>query len=183
MLELDFTTFPVLETERLILRRLTVADTDMMFAIRSNPEIMQYIPRPLAQTKEDIVKHIELVDEKINANECINWAITLKENNIAIGAIGFPHFQTQHFRGEIGYTSLPQYNGKGYVTEALQAVLDYGFSTLKLHSIEALVDPENIGSMKVLEKCGFVKEAHLKDNFFFNGVFLDTVIYSKLNKE
>ncbi|MDR0227504.1 MAG: GNAT family N-acetyltransferase [Flavobacteriaceae bacterium] len=182
MLDLNFDSFPIVETERLILKRLTIADVDVMFAIRSNPDIMKYIPRPLAQNKADILEHIELVDKKINSNECINWAITLKDSNEVIGTIGFPHFQVQHFRGEVGYTSLPQYNGKGYVTEALQAVIAYGFSTLKLHSVEALVDPENIGSMKVLEKCGFVKEAHFKENEYYNGKFIDTVVYSKLNK-
>ncbi|MDM1531590.1 GNAT family N-acetyltransferase [Myroides marinus] len=182
MLDINFIPFPELETERLVLKRITLMEASTMYTLRSNVTAMQYIPRPLMQTLDDAKKHIQAVDDKINLNECINWGIYLKESGQMIGTIGYPHFQLDHFRSEIGYMILPQYNGKGYMTEALTKAVDYGFSTIKLHSIEALVNPENVGSRRVLEKCGFVKEAHLKENFFFNGVFLDTVIYSKLNK-
>jgi ribosomal-protein-alanine N-acetyltransferase len=78
---------------------------------------------------------------------------------------------------------LPEHNGKGIVTEAIKAVIKYGFETLKLHSIGAVIDPENVASAKVLKKNGFVKEAHLKENEFFEGRYLDSVIYSLLNKK
>jgi ribosomal-protein-alanine N-acetyltransferase len=77
---------------------------------------------------------------------------------------------------------LPEYQGKGIITEAIKEVVNYGFKVMKLHSIEAIIDPENFGSEKVLQKNGFVKEAHLKENEFYDGKFLDTVIYSKLNQ-
>ena len=64
--------------------------------------------------------------------------------------------------------------------EAINAVVDYGFSILGLHSIEAQLNPENIGSSAVLESTGFTKEGHLKENLYFKGEFRDTAIYSKL---
>jgi ribosomal-protein-alanine N-acetyltransferase len=78
---------------------------------------------------------------------------------------------------------LPEFNGKGIVSEAVQEVVNYGFDVMKLHSIEAIIDPLNDASAKVLEKNGFVKEAHLRENEFYEGRFLDTVIYSLLNKD
>lgn len=182
MLQIDLSVFPVLETERLILRRLDINDAVTVFTLRSSPEIMKYIPVPLTQTIEEAETYIHSIDKRMEEKECVNWAITLKENNVMIGNIGFYRMKLEHYRSEAGYSTLPEFNGKGYVTEALQAIINYGFSTMKLHSIEALVDPDNIGSIKVLEKCGFEKEGHIKENWFFNGTFLDTVIYSKLNK-
>ncbi|AJH15693.1 GNAT family N-acetyltransferase [Myroides profundi] len=182
MLNIDLTIFPILETERLILRRLDINDLNTMYTMRTDPEVMKYIPIPITQSEEEIKQYIHSIDERMAAKECVNWAITLKEEGTMIGTIGFYRMKLEHYRAETGYMSLPKFNGKGYITEALQAIVHYGFSTMKLHSIEALLDPENIGSMKVLEKCGFIKEGHLKENWFFDGQFLDTVIYSKLNK-
>ena len=90
--------------------------------------------------------------------------------------------QKEHYRAEIGYLLHPDYQQKGIMDEALKAVIKYGFETMQLHSIEANVNPANAASMKLLEKNGFVKEAYFKENYFYNGQFLDSVIYSLLNK-
>ncbi|MBG6110094.1 ribosomal-protein-alanine N-acetyltransferase [Flavobacterium sp. CG_23.5] len=182
MLTINFTPFPNLETERLLLRRVNKDDVNEIFALRSNPETMKYIPRPLVKTNDDALEHIALIDAKIESNEGINWAITLKDNPKLIGIIGHYRIKPEHFRAEIGYMILPEYNGKGIVSEAVKEVVTYGFNEMKLHSIEAIIDPENFGSEKVLQKCGFVKEAHFKENEFYEGRFLDAVIYSILNK-
>ena len=182
MLTINFTPFPNLETERLLLRRVDNNDVNEIFALRSDPETMKYIPRPLVKTTEEALEHIATIDSKIDTNEGINWAITLKGNPKLIGIIGHYRIKPEHFRAEIGYILLPEYSGKGIITEAIQEVVQYGFEIMKLHSIEAIIDPENHGSAKVLEKNNFVKEAHLKENEFYDGRFLDTVIYSILNK-
>ena len=180
MLVINFTPFPNLETNRLILRRLSAEDVLEIFALRSDKDVMKYIPRPLAKSIEDAQAHISLIDEKIENNEGINWAITLKDNPKLIGIIGHYRIKPEHFRAEIGYMLLPEYQGKGIISEAIKEVVNYGFEVMKLHSIEAIIDPENHASEKVLQKNGFVKEAHLKENEYYEGRFLDTVIYSKL---
>ncbi|MFV8271138.1 GNAT family N-acetyltransferase [Flavobacterium sp. GT2N3] len=182
MLTINFSPFPNLETERLLLRRVDANDIKEIFALRSNPETMKYIPRPLLKTDEEALEHIAMIDTKIETNEGINWAITFKDNPKLIGIIGHYKIKPEHFRAEIGYMLLPEYHGKGIISEAVKVAVQYGFKTMKLHSIEAILDPKNHGSAKVLEKNGFVKEAHLKENEFFDGQFLDTVIYSILNK-
>lgn len=182
MLEINFEPFPILETTQLILRRVINDDVNEVFELRSNPKIMKYIPRPLVKTNEEALDHIALIDSKIENNEGINWAITLKGNPKLIGIIGHYRIKPEHFRAEIGYVLLPEYHGKGIITEAIKCAVDYGFNVMKLHSIEAIIDPRNSGSEKVLQKNGFKKEAHLLENEFYDGVFLDTVIYSLLKK-
>jgi len=182
MLTINFTPFPNLETERLLLRRVNENDANEIFALRSNPETMKYIPRPLVKSIDDALEHIAMIDAKIESNEGINWAITYKDNPKLIGIIGHYRIKPENYRAEIGYMLLPEYHGKGIVSEAVKEAINYGFNEIKLHSIEAIIDPENFGSERVLQKCGFVKEAHLKENAFYEGRFLDTVIYSILNK-
>ncbi|MGO4770587.1 GNAT family N-acetyltransferase [Flavobacterium sp. W22_SRS_FK3] len=182
MLNFNFTPFPVIETERLILRRITTDDVNEVFELRSNPETMKYIPRPLVKSIEDGLEHIAMIEEKIVSNVGINWGITLKGNSKILGIIGYYRMQPENYRAEIGYMLHPDYHGKGIIPEAVTRLISYGFNDLKLHSIEAVIDPENLASESVLQKCGFVKEAHLKESDFYEGKFLDKVIYSLLNK-
>ena len=182
MMTINFSPFQNLETERLLLRRVIKSDLKEVKELRSNPETMKYIPRPLVTNDDEGLAHITMIDEKIEANEGINWAITIKGDSRLIGIIGHYRIKPEHYRAEIGYMVLPEYHGKGLATEAVKLVVKYGFEVMKLHSIEAVIDPDNLASARVLEKNGFVKEAHLKENEFFNGQFLDSVIYSLLNK-
>jgi ribosomal-protein-alanine N-acetyltransferase len=177
----SFLPFPNLESERLVLRQITPNDVNEIFALRSNPETMKYIPRPLVTTIDQAMEHIKMIQDKIVSNEGINWAITEKGNPKMIGIIGHYRIRWEHFRSEIGYMLLPEYHGKGIITEAIQLMIRFGFDDMKMHSLEAIIDPNNLASAKVLEKNNFVKEAHLKENEFYEGKFLDTVIYSILN--
>lgn len=180
MLDINFTPFPNLETERLHLRRIVNEDVNEIFALRSDTQTMKYVPRPLAKNNEDALKHIALIESNIENNIGINWAITYKESPKLLGIIGLYKITPEHYRAEIGYMLLPGYSKKGIITEAVKDVVKYGFEALKLHSIEAIIDPENLASEKVLQKNNFIKEAHLKENEYFDGRFLDTVIYSIL---
>lgn len=180
MLNFNFTPFPLLETENLILRQINTNDVTAVFKLRSNAETMKYIPRPLAKTMDDALTFINEGTTSIEKNELINWAIANKTENKLVGMIGFFRMQPENFRGEIGYILNPDFQGKGIMKEAIDAAISYGFEHLKFHSIEAVIDPRNVASEKLLLKVGFEKEAHFKENFFYKGEFLDTVIYSLL---
>ncbi len=182
MLEINFHPFKNLESKRLLLRRIIETDVDEIFELRSNPETMKFIPRPLAKTKEDALVHFKTIDENIENNKGINWAITLKGNPKLIGIIGHYRIQPENHRCEIGYMILPQYNEQGIVSEAIKMILEYGFNDLQMHSIEAVIDPENKASERVLQKNGFVKEAHILENELWEGKFWDSVIYSILKR-
>src|SRR6187402_761002 len=103
MLEFNFHPFPVIETERLLLRRMTNDDVNEVFELRSNPETMKYIPRPLAKNNEDALAHIATINTNIDNNVGINWAITLKDNPKLLGIIGYYRMQPENYRAEIGY--------------------------------------------------------------------------------
>ena len=181
MLTVNFTPFPVLFTERLILKQIIDEDIHQLFELRSNKEVMKYIPRKPAQTIEDARQLILHFDEVIHNNEKITWGIFLKETVRLIGTIGYVNIYKENYRAEIGYLLSPKFQGRGMMTEAIKRAIEYGFSDLKLHSIEAIVHPENRSSSKLLENNQFIKEAYLKDNQFFDGKFIDSVIYSRIN--
>ena len=176
----NFSPFPILQTNNLILRQIHLDDAKEVFEIRSNPETMKFIPRPLAETVEDAKKFITDCNAGIEKNDYINWAIAQKEDNKLIGMIGFFRLQPENFRGEIGYILNPNFHGKGIMKEASDEAIKFGFEKMNFHSIEAVIDPNNIASEKLLQKLNFEKEAHFKENFFYNDQFFDTIIYSIL---
>jgi ribosomal-protein-alanine N-acetyltransferase len=182
MLEFNFSPFPNLETNRLNLRRLKSEDVSEIFALQSNPEIMKFIPRPLIKTREEALEFISVMDANVNNNILLNWAITTKEEDKLIGMIGFYRMKPENYRAEVGYILSAEFHGQGIITEALERIIQFGFEEMKLNSIEAVIDPENYGSEKVLLKNNFVKEGHFKEHTFFEGKFLDSVFYSLLKK-
>jgi ribosomal-protein-alanine N-acetyltransferase len=116
----------------------------------------------------------------VRAGNSIRWAITDRENGAFLGSGGFWRWDKRSFRGELGYDLGSAHWGKGLATEALAAMLRYGWETMKLHSAEANVDPRNEASLRVLKKLGFVQEGLLKENFFVEGEFTDTAVLSLL---
>ena len=119
---------------------------------------------------------LALVMATLNNNlSCCNWPGAL-----LIGTIGFWRITKEHYRAEIGYALHPDFHRKGITQEAMIEVLNYGFEMIRLHSVEANVNPNNEASKKLLEKNKFVQEAYFKENYFSNGQFLDSAIYSLL---
>ena len=160
-----------------------MVDAPEILYLRSDKDVMKYIDREPAKTIQDAEEFIKRIDNDVNSNEAIMWAIALKENPAKlIGTICIWHFQKEHYRGETGYVLHPGYWRKGIMKEALLKVLDYGFNELNLHSIEAHISPENAGSAALLESTGFVREGYFRENFHFRGNFLDTAVYSILKK-
>ena len=181
MLILNFEKFPVLETERLTLRAISAGDVDEMFQQRSNPDVMKYIVRPLLQSRreaEELVRNYEFLFEQ---GISITWAMTLKGENKMLGTVGFPRINKENYRGEIGYSLDPEHRNRGYMDEAIKEVIRFGFSQLRLNSIEALIHPENKASSGLIQKHGFVREAYFREHTFFDGKFQDVEIYSLLS--
>jgi ribosomal-protein-alanine N-acetyltransferase len=165
-------------TERLRLRMVQEKDLDTLYALRSNPSLMKYIPRPLMNHKIGATEFLAKMLESIQNNTAYNWSVTMLGNDTAIGLMGYYRLYPENFRAELGYMLLPEYHSQGIMQEALLGMVKYGFEKMKLHTIEAVIDPRNMASKKVLEKTGFVKEAHFKENIFFEGKFLDSVHYT-----
>lgn len=184
MLSPNFSPFPELRTDRLLLRQMTLADAPGVQQLRSNKEVMKYNNRPLTRTLEEAESWINIIIESLRKNDGITWCICLKESPAEhVGSIGLWRIDKENHRAEIGYMLEPAMQGKGIMHEALKKILEYGFKEIKLHSIEAQIDPRNEASATLLKKAGFVQEAYFKENYYLHGRFADTAVYSILPVE
>ncbi len=175
--------FPVLFTERLILREPTGNDTASLFDLRSDVEVMKYVPREPAKNSDDIHNFINIVVEWHKKKQAILWAMCEKDNpDYILGTVGLWKFDFESYRCEVGYMINQRYQGKGFMSEAFNRILTYGFDELNLHSVEARVDEENFASIKVVEKAGFLREGLLKESVLNKGEFRNDIIFSLLRK-
>lgn len=178
-----FKEFPVLETERLILRKFTLEDAIDVLSIRSDQRVMDHMDSKghldIQQTEEFIKENFETY----NRENGIFWAIIEKESGTFLGDLAFWRIDAKNCRAEIGYTLKPDFWGKGFMKEAMDAALRFGFNELNLHSYEANINPDNMNSRKILERTGFKKEAYFRENYYFDGRFLDSEIYCLLERD
>lgn len=150
-------TFPVLTTERLTLRQLSIDDQQAIFALRSDPKINQFLDRQPCKTNEDAINFINKVNENIEKGNAYYWAITLTEAKTLVGTICLFDLSNENNSCEIGYELLPEFQGQGIMKEAVQAVIDFVFQTLKFKKILAFTHRENQHSTKLLLKFNFVQ--------------------------
>ena len=184
MLAPNFSPFPEIFTERLLLGNIQKQDASELLLLRSSEKIMQYIDKEKIKTLEETETLIKRINEDAVNNEGITGKISAKENpEKLIGSIGFWRIIKPHYRAEMGYMLHPDFWKKGLMKEALRAVIDFGFNKICLHSIEAHINPGNAASAGLLEKLNFVREAYFKEDYFFRGKFLDSAVYSLLNKK
>jgi ribosomal-protein-alanine N-acetyltransferase len=160
-----FTPFPVLKTERLTLRQLIGSDDKEIFALRSNHHVNKYLDRRPSKTIDDAKNFIQAINENIQRNDSIYWAITLNGTNTLIGTICLFDFSNPDGKAEIGYELLPDFQGKGIMQEAASKVIDFGIQHIGLNSIEAYTHAENESSTRLLEKLNFKRHSAVEDNF------------------
>ncbi len=183
MNEINFNPFPVLETDRLLLRRLELTDAPEVLFLRSDEEVLRYLNKQPATSIKEAEDFIEKVNKNAVENEAILWGMALKTDpSKIVGTICIWNIRKEDHRAEIGYALHPSYWRKGLTKEAILAIIQYGFTQMGLHSMDGYIDPDNLASAAILEATGFVKEAHLRENIFSNGQYYDTAIYSILNK-
>jgi [ribosomal protein S5]-alanine N-acetyltransferase len=178
MLELNFHPFPEIVTERLLLRQLTEDDAEALFFLRSDPAVLKYLNKEPAKDLKAVKEFIEAVNEGIDKNDAVLWGIAEHSAlELIIGTACFWHIRKEDYRAELGYVLHPAHWRKGIMKEALTAVIKYGFDTMDLHSIDANIAPDNTASASVLKSLGFSREAHFRENFYYQGKFYDTDVY------
>ncbi|HEU5089955.1 MAG TPA: GNAT family N-acetyltransferase [Roseiflexaceae bacterium] len=177
-----FAIFPVLETERLILRAVEPDDADALFRMMSDPRVMRYYGRPPLTSIDEVHARITGIRTAFEQREGIRWAITSRADGAVLGHAGFWRLIKEHFRAEIGYQLAAEYWGRGIAPEAVGAALRYGFAGMGLHSVEAQIAPANVASRRVLEKLGFAQEGYLRECFYLAAEdrFEDTAVFSLL---
>jgi len=177
-----FAIFPMLETERYVLRAVTPEDAADIFHIRSDPRVTRYLAQQPMASLDEAVQRVEALRATFQEQTGIPWAIASRAHGQLIGTCVFWHLNRPHFRAEIGYELAPEWWGQGVMTEAVAAVLTFGFTLMGLHSVEAQMDPANTGSRRLLEKLGFVQEGYFRENYYdpIAAQFTDTAVFSLL---
>lgn len=165
MLGKNFMPFPVLKTERLTLRQLVSSDDKEIFALRSDDNVNKYLDRKPSKSIDDAKNFIQTINENIQRNDSIYWAITLNGTNKLIGTICLFDFSDDNSKAEIGYELLPDFQGKGIMQEATSKVIAFGIQDIGLNSIEAYTHSENESSARLLKKLNF-KRHSTGDNDF-----------------
>ena len=163
---MNFTPFPELKTERLLLRRLESSDDDVILFLGLDEAVTKYIVRPenkKTKTISDAVNRINELNIYIETNQSITWGITLKDESPIIGSICLWNFSEDEKTGEVGYELIPNCQNKGIMSEALRAIIDFGFNELNLQKMEAFTHDENENSIKMLVKNGFSLNENRKD--------------------
>lgn len=172
-----------LSTERLILRPLNTNDKQAIFEYHSNAECNKYqgwIPKTLSDVEQFIGKLAPI------PNQVDTWfqlAIIEKESEKLIGDVGIHFIGNENKQVGLGYTLAQKYQGLGFANEAITRTIDYLFLDLKKHRITASVDPNNISSIRLLEKLGFRKEAHFIESYNQDGKWMDDALFALLSRE
>jgi len=152
---LDFKIFPYLQTERLILRNIESTDAELIHKLRSDEVVNQFVGRDNSSTVEKAKEFILKIQNLVEKNEGLYWIIRRKENNDLVGTVCLWNFDTENEIVEIGYEMLPEFQGKGIMTEALKAVTTYTFKEIKAKIITAFPSEDNINSVAILKKLNF----------------------------
>ncbi|HTK11144.1 MAG TPA: GNAT family N-acetyltransferase [Ktedonobacteraceae bacterium] len=171
--------FPVLETRRLLLREMQLEDIRSLFAVLSDLEVVRFYDTPFTQL-EQVERAIERHHFRFLHGDGLRWGITLKDEQKVIGNCGYAWDKDNHF-AVLSYVLGRPYWGQGIMTEALGAIIHYGFEQYQLHRIEADVALPNIGSMRVLQKLGFREEGLRKERFFAEGRYYDEKLFALLH--
>lgn len=180
--KINMMTYPVLETERLILRQLTYNDAEDLFEYFSLDEVMEYYDLETFRTLEDAQKIIRHFNTEFEKGKGFRWALELKTEKKVIGTCGYHNWFPDHSRAEIGYELNPKFWRNSYMKEAILPILIYGFESMRLHRIDAFIDPSNISSEKLLQSLNFKEEGTLRDYFFEKGKFVDAKIFGLINE-
>lgn len=175
--------FPTFETERLILRKISLDDLEDIFAYGSNDKVSKYVTWDTHRTLSDTKQFIEFVLNKYAEKQVSPWAIEYKDNGRMIGTIDFVLWNPAHQTAEIGYVLHQDYWGKGITAEAAKELIKFGFDKMDLIRIQARCFSENTGSKRVMEKIGMSYEGTLRKAVFIKEKHWDLKVFSILKEE
>ena len=173
---------PTLETERLILRKMVLNDAEAVFAYASNSEVSRYTLWETHRSIEDSRAFLEFATQKYENGGEPDWGIVYRGNGCLVGACGLVNWEAEHARAEVGFVLSREYWGRGLMSEAVRAILRFGFKRMNLNRIEARCIAENAASARVMEKAGMVYEGTLRQREYIKGAYRDIKLYAILKK-
>ncbi|MER1999838.1 MAG: GNAT family protein [Lysinibacillus sp.] len=182
-IERIYSDLPILETERLILRKVSLEDVEDMYLYCSDEDVARDITWNAHKTITDTKSFIESILKQYENKQVAPWGIEYKENGRLIGNIDFVWWQPNHQTAEIAYVLSKEYWGKGLITEAVKEIIRFGFNEMDLVRIQARCFVENIGSYRVLEKSGMQFEGIIRKGLFVKGEHQDLKVYSIIRED
>ena len=174
---------PLIRAKRLHLRKITLKDANDIFEYSKDPLVAEHVLWDAHRSVSDTKGYIRWMMRKYRFGEPSSWGIALNENDKVIGTIGFMWIQPENAAAEVGYSLSRVHWNKGYMTEALHALLEYGFDHMHLNRIEAMHETGNPASGAVMRKCGMQKEGTLRSKVFNKGKYVDVDLYAILRKD
>lgn len=176
-----FANFPEIETDRLLLRELLPEDAPAIYRVFADPLVTRYYDLETYENVRQAEELIDFFDESFELERAIRWGIERKSDGALMGTCGFVWLRVH--RGEIGYELHSSFWRQGYMSEAIDAILDFGFSELGLNRIEAVTMLENEASIGLLRSLGFQQDGIMREMEFFKDAFHDMRLFSLLRRE
>lgn len=182
-MEMDFGYMPTLETPRLRLRRLNMRDAQDIYDYGRDPIVARHVLWDAYRSVGEARSYLRYMLRKYRLGEPASWGIEWKESGRIIGTIGFMWIQRENASAEAGYSLSRAYWNRGIMTEALSALIDYGFRSMNLNRIEAQHETLNPASGAVMRKCGMLHEGTLRQRMLNKGKFVDVELYAILRRD
>ncbi|MRH42661.1 GNAT family N-acetyltransferase [Aquibacillus halophilus] len=171
------------ETESLYIRNFFISDKKEIYLIYSDPGVLQFDNSPGLKSIKEAEQFIRQTMNPNRYDDSIRWAVIQKESGKLIGTCGFRNWDQESNHAEIGGNFLKEHWGKGYATELLPELIQYGFKNLHLNKIQAYTLRKNKAVLKLLERLSFKREGYFREHQLLNGTYQDVVIYGKLKRE
>jgi len=176
--------FPILETKRLVLRQITMADAEDLYSFLSDREVMRYYDCEALSSMDEARSLIQRYSDWFEKQNGFRWGITHKtESNAIMGTCGLFAWHNPARIATLGYELSRAYWRRGIMSEAVRELLVYGYRDLNLNRIRATVVPDNVASVRLLERLSFKKEGVLRQAQFLNGKYDDLAAYALLREE
>ena len=178
--------FPTIETQRLLLNKLTKHDREPLFTIFSDPKIIEHYDVERFKSIEEADRLIAYFDARFNSNTGIRWAIRNKSSGEFLGTCGFTNWNEFDHSAVVGYELSKDYWGKGYATEAVGTIINFIFAEsfhFYVNRVEALILPSNKPSEKLVKSLGFRLEGTLRGKCYWNNDFHDMNMFGILRNE
>jgi RimJ/RimL family protein N-acetyltransferase len=174
---------PTLDAPRVLLRWLTAQDVDAIYAIFSDPQMMKYWSTPPMEARAEAEDLLVRIHRQFVDKSGFQWGVERKSDGELLGTCTLFSIHVANMRAEVGYCLHSAHWGQGYMREALSALFDYAFGVLKLRRLEADVDPNNAGSLRILARMGFQREGLLRERWNVGGEVQDSVFLGLLARE
>jgi len=180
---MDANTLPIITTPRVVLRWISENDIDGLYDVFSDPQVMRYWSTgPLPDRQAAAKMQREIADGNVKET-MMKWGLALRESDSLIGTTTLFNLNLDNGRAEIGYAMGRAYWGRGYMHEALEALVSHAFEVLQMRRLEADVDPRNAASIRTLERLGFQREGFLRERWHVEGEIQDALFYGLLRRE